>query len=107
MGSVSTAMFCKRKTCPSAEMLLLYHDGVLASAFEREIAAHLGECDFCGAELHLLTKFPPAGLPAYTPAAIPATFYQLVRDLLTTGPRAVSRTLKLLCDNDRLTFTDA
>ena len=106
MGSVSTAMFCKRKTCPSAEMLLLYHDGVLASAFEREIAAHLAECDVCGAELQLLTKFPPAGLPVYTPAVIPAAFYQLVKEFLTAGPRAIGRTLKLICDND-LTFTDA
>jgi hypothetical protein len=107
MGSVSTAMFCKRKTCPSAEMLLLYHDGVLASAFEREIAAHLAACDFCDAELYLLTKFPPAGLPSYTPAAIPAAFYQLMKNLLTAGPRVVGRTLKLICDNDQLTFTDA
>jgi len=107
MGSVSTATFCKRKTCPSAEMLLLYHDAVLARTFAREVAAHLAECEFCDAELYLLAKFPPLGLPNYTPVVIPEPLFRLAKDLLTTVPRVLSRTLELIYDSDRLTLTDA
>jgi len=107
MGSVSTAIFCKRKTCPSAEMLLLYHDAVLARTFAREVAAHLAVCDFCDAELYLLTKFPPLGLPNHTPVMLPEPLYRLAKELLTGAPRLLSRTLELIYDSDRLTLTDA
>ena len=107
MGSVSTATFRKRQTCPSAEMLLLYHDMVLARTFAREVAAHLAECDFCDAELYLLSKFPPLGLPNYVPVGIPESLYHLAKELLTTAPRVLSRTLELIYDSDRLTLTDA
>jgi hypothetical protein len=107
MASVSTATFRKRKTCPSAEMLLLYHDAVLAPALARAIAAHLNRCDFCGAELFLLTKCPPTALVCYTPAAIPQPLYRLAKTLLSVAPRVASRTLELIYDSDRLSFTDA
>ena len=107
MGSLSTATFCKRRTCPSAELLLLYHDAVLARTFARELAAHLAECDFCAAELYLLTKFPPLGLPKLTPVVIPESLYHLATELLTAAPRVLSRTLELIYASDRLTLTDA
>jgi hypothetical protein len=107
MGSHSTATFCKRKACPSAELLLLYHDAVLARTFAREVAAHLAECDFCDAELYLLGKFPPLSLPNYSPAVLPESLYRLAKELLTTAPRVLSRTLELIYDSDRLSLTDA
>jgi hypothetical protein len=108
MGSVSTATFCKRKTCPSSEMLLLYHDAVLARTLDSTVAAHLAECDFCNAELFMLAKCPPATLPQYAPAALPEPLHRLAKALLmNTAPRAISRTLELIYDNDRLTLTDA
>src|SRR5205085_9150600 len=90
MGSVSTATFCKRKTCPTAELLLLYHDAVLARTFTREVAAHLAACDFCAAELYLLSKFPPLSLPNYAPVVIPAPLYRLAKELLQSAPRVFS-----------------
>lgn len=107
MGSVSTATFCKRKTCPSAEMLLLYHDAVLAPALACMVATHLDGCDFCGAEIFMLAKCPPTALVRYTPVAIPEPLYRLAKALLTCAPRVVSRTLELIYDSDRLSFTDA
>ena len=107
MGSVSTATFCKSKTCPSAEMLLLYHDAVLAHTLESAVAAHLAECDFCNAELFLLAKCPPAAQPQDAPAEIPEPLHRLAIDLLGNAPRVISRTLELIYDNDRLTLTDA
>ncbi len=107
MGSVSTATFCKRKTCPAAELLLLYHDAVLAPSLRREVAGHLAECDFCDAELLLLTRFPPPRLPHYVPVAIPESLYRLARALLCSTPRGVSRTLELIYDSEHLSLTDA
>ncbi len=107
MGSVSTATFCKRKTCPAAEMLLLYHDAALAPSLRREVGAHLAGCDFCDAELFLLTRFPPPCLPRYAPVAIPESLYHLARALLCGAPRVVSRTLELIYDSDHLSLTDA
>jgi hypothetical protein len=107
MGSVSTATFCKRKTCTSTELLLLYRDAVLAHSLRREVETHLSECDFCGAELHLLVKHPPMGLPAYAPAALPDSLRRLALELLAAAPRVASRTLELIYDHPRLTLTDA
>ena len=107
MGSVSAATFRKRQTCPSAEMLLLYHDLVLARTFAREVATHLAVCEFCDAEFYLLAKFPPFGLPNYVPVGVPEPLYRLAKELLTTAPRVLSRTLELIYDSDRLTLTDA
>lgn len=107
MGSVSTATFCKHKTCPAAELLLLYHDAALAPSLRREVSAHLAACDFCDAEMFLLTKFPPPRLPRYVPVPIPEPLYRLARALLCGAPRVVSRTLELIYDSDRLSLTDA
>ncbi|HEX8068938.1 MAG TPA: hypothetical protein VF546_03235 [Pyrinomonadaceae bacterium] len=107
MGSVSTATFRKRKTCTSTELLLLYHDAVLAPSLRRGVEAHLAECDFCGAELYLLAKHPPTGLPAYAPAALPEHLRRLALELLRAAPRVASRTLELIYDHPRLTLTDA
>jgi hypothetical protein len=107
MGSVSTATFCKHKTCPATELLLLYHDAVLAPTLARGVAAHLAECDFCGAELFLLTRHPPVNLPRYAPVPIPEPLYRLAKSLLGSAPRVLSRTLELIYGSDRLTLTDA
>jgi len=50
--------FVKSATCPSAEGLLAFSQGKLAPAQTQAVAAHLAECDFCGAELHLLERHP-------------------------------------------------
>ena len=107
MGSVSTATFCKRKTCPSAEMLLLYHEAVLVRALECTVAAHLAECDFCNAELFMLEKFPPTSPLPSEPVALPEPLHRLAKALLDTTPCVISRTLELIYDHDRLSLTDA
>ena len=107
MGSVSTATYRKRKTCPTAEMLLLYHDAVLAHTLGCTVAAHLSECDFCNAELFLLSKFPPTGLPHYAPAVMPEPLYRLAKATINGAPRVISRTLELIYDSDRFTLSDA
>jgi len=57
MNSVSTARtFCKTARCPSSETLLRYRRRAVTIAERLTIQKHLRECDFCSAELHLLTR---------------------------------------------------
>lgn len=109
MGSRSstTAAFCKLRTCPTSETLLLYRDAALAREATGEVSEHLTACDFCGAELHLLSLFPPTGPVAIRPARMPWPLYRLARDLFTASARAAERAAARLYDPDRLTLTDA
>jgi hypothetical protein len=106
-SSTTTAAFCKLRTCPTSETLLLYHDAALARDATGEVAEHLSACDFCGAELHLLSRFPPAGPPAVHPARMPWPLYRLARDLFAASARAATRAAAGIYDRDRLTLTDA
>jgi len=107
MGFISTAAFCKSKACPSAEMLLLYRGNTLASGTCRRVSAHLKKCDFCGAELQLLTKHPPVGASRYEVIRIPPPLYQLAMDILAIPARSHEGALTELYESGSLTLTDA
>ena len=86
MTSLSTAVFRKLRTCPSAETLLLY----TAEGLQREglssVTAHLAACDFCGAELKLLSEHPPCGCSLATTQAgeMPSDLRRLAEDIRPT-----------------------
>lgn len=103
MRSFSTATFCKLRTCPTSEALLLYHDATPARETDREVADHLTACDFCGAELHLLSKFPPRAVTVYQPVRIPWHIYRLAKDLLL----ASAGTVEAIYETRAMTLTDA
>jgi hypothetical protein len=107
MGSVSSAKFCKHKTCPSAEMLLSYTRATLARESQQQLATHLDACDFCDAEFHLLSKFPPAGLAVCPTVKIPFALYRLAKDLLSVSTNAAGRAVEVLYERERLSLTDA
>ena len=108
MGSrISTAPFCKLRTCPTSETLLLYHDASLGREATGEITEHLSCCDFCGAEMHLLSRFRPAGPPLIRPVRMPRPLYRLAKDLFNASARAAERAAASIYDRDRLTLTDA
>ena len=107
MGSISTANFCKHKTCPSSEMLLGYTQATLGRELRQQMSAHLDACDFCDAEMYLLSKFPPTGA-AYCPTAkIPRSLYRLAKDLLSVSTSAAGRAVEILYERERLSLTDA
>ena len=103
MGARSTAAFCKLKTCPPAETLVLYGEATLARDATGQVAAHLSSCDFCDAELQLLSRFPVAGPPQFVPVKMPWALYRLAKELLVLSTRAV----EVAYDRDSLTLTDA
>src|SRR5205807_8942346 len=56
MAQSSVKKFCKTSACPSSQMLLRYRRCQLAIKDLDAIEIHLRNCEFCGAELQLLTR---------------------------------------------------
>ncbi|HEY0077664.1 MAG TPA: hypothetical protein VGB73_03390 [Pyrinomonadaceae bacterium] len=110
MRSLSTAEFRKTKVCPSAQILLLYQEASLTETRRRRVAAHLSGCDFCGAEMQLLSTHRPS---MATQAAaselrpIPAALRRLAEDLLSHPVRALAIFAEISFDREPLTLTDA
>ncbi|HEV2706427.1 MAG TPA: hypothetical protein VGV59_10920 [Pyrinomonadaceae bacterium] len=110
MRCSSTAEFRKLKTCPTAEVLLLYKDARLASVRQRAVDAHLATCDFCGAELQLLSRHwtrSAVRRAASVAIEMPSNLRRLAEDILTSPSLNRARFIETLCELDRLTLTDA
>jgi hypothetical protein len=86
MKTYRTSVFCKQLTCPSTDTLLSYGAAGLASELKAHVATHLAGCDFCGAELQLLTRHAPAAnVEHYERAKMPAPLRYLAESLLRAG----------------------
>lgn len=107
MGSVSTATFRKRQTCPSSQVLLRYCDATLSVAARPLVAEHVSACDFCGAELQLLSKFTPRAAATFQPVRMPWHLYRLAKDLLALSKGDITRSVGALYDAHNLSLTDA
>ena len=57
MTTPFASLFNKKAGCPSSQDLLDHDHGCLAFAHSQLIEAHLADCDFCNAELHLLNRY--------------------------------------------------
>lgn len=99
--------FCKSRVCPSADTLLAFHYAELIFAEMRSVASHLGGCEFCSAELHLLTSFPPAKANCYQTVEMPFALRQLA-EVLLGGKQTEFRLLEnLLYGDEQLTLKNA
>lgn len=83
MGLVSGSEFKKMRDCPSSQSLASYYQH---SSFPQEsyIANHLASCDFCSAELQLLSIVLPEDYDDRCPP-MPASLRTLASALLATG----------------------
>jgi hypothetical protein len=104
---LSAIAFCKRATCPSSEDLLAYQTCALAVERMVSVASHLEECDFCGAELQLLTEHAPAEVEECTLSDIPANLRWLAQSLLGADALSLESLVETICEKERLTLTDA
>lgn len=105
---LSAIAFCKRASCPSSETLLMYRAHTLAAGRMVWVASHLDECDFCGAELHLLTDHAPAEPEGeFVAAAMPANLRWLAEKLLGAVPLNLESLIEPAYEKERLTLTDA
>jgi hypothetical protein len=106
MNSSSIILFCKQATCPSSETLLRYQRVGLADAERAWVASHVAACDFCGAELQLLTKYSPT-VETYAQTNIPLNLRRLAEALLGSGQLNLETVGETVFEKERLTLTDA
>lgn len=102
-----TKVFCKRATCPSSETLLTYRMQDLAAEQVVWVKAHLGECDFCGAEFQLLTEHASAEEEECTLVEMPSSLRCLAQSLLTADWLHLESLGETAFEKERLTLTDA
>jgi hypothetical protein len=106
MNSSSIIIFGKQATCPSSETLLLYQRVGLNLEQRSKIVSHLAACDFCGAELQLLTKYSPTG-EEYAFTDIPLHLRHLAEALLGGVQLRPESFAETVYEKERLTLTDA
>ena len=106
MRSSRTAGFQKLRTCPQSEALLKHCSGGGGAC--ASIAAHAASCDFCGAEMQLLSRFPAAAnaLP-FAAFPLPAGLKRLAQDILAEPSQNRARFAESIFEIERMTLTDA
>jgi hypothetical protein len=108
MSSSSTAGFRKLLTCPHSEALLTFCLSTHNSGGRGRVAEHVADCDFCGAEVQLLSRFAsPAGALPSAAFALPASLRRLAEDLLSEASINRARFAESILEIERLTLTDA
>lgn len=87
MPSSFASLFRKTANCPTSQALLACRRSLLTPKDEDYIESHLASCDFCSAELQLLTRYRSEA-EEYSYAEMPAQLRRLAEDLLkrSTAP---------------------
>ena len=107
MYRVSTARFLKRRTCPSADVLISYGEAELTREREERVAGHLADCDFCGAEMQLLSKHWSHDHPAHQRSCeMPSHLRRLAEELMAAPTFERAPFVETSCELDRMTLTD-
>ena len=78
------SVFCKRISCPSSQTLLAFRRSRLFYGEKAYVEGHLASCDFCNAELQLLTLHRNEA-EEYTFAEMPTQLRRLAQSLLRRG----------------------
>ncbi|MDT4965799.1 MAG: hypothetical protein QOJ64_536 [Acidobacteriota bacterium] len=99
--------YCKRLSCPSSESLISYRAFGLADGQMVWVAEHLDECDFCGAELQLLTEHAPLEDEECKAVEMPSSLRCLAQSLLTANWLHIESLGETAFEKERLTLTDA
>jgi len=103
MRSSSTARFRKLLTCPQSEVLI-----TSGRLLQPSVAAHAAACDFCGAEMQMLSRFPPpANALPFAALSIPAGLQRLAEDILSEPSLNRARFAESILEIERMTLTDA
>jgi hypothetical protein len=106
MRSSRKAGFRKLLTCPRTEALLSLSRGETKA--QKSIKAHVSSCDFCGAEVQLLSRFPPpANALPFAVLSMPAALRRLAQEILSGPSYNRARFADSLMEIERLTLTDA
>lgn len=106
MSFLNATVFCKQQTCPSSETLLSYHTCALPPDQSIWVASHVAACDFCGAELQLLTTHTQIE-EENVAVEIPLHLRCLAEALLSAGLVGMQTYDDLAYQKEGFTFTDA
>jgi hypothetical protein len=106
MSSSLVSLFCKQTSCPSSELLLCYCTEELSAEQRTRIASHLYVCEFCCAELQLLTEHRPAEEECPV-AEMPANLRHLAEAILGRSLNRVRIYTEVSYEKVPLTLTDA
>jgi hypothetical protein len=77
-------VFGKKENCPTSHEILAFSLGEVADERIGAIRWHLTFCDFCAAELQLLSAFAPKEEPAEDAGPIPFHLRELADSILNT-----------------------
>lgn len=105
MKTYRTTIFCKQLTCPSSETLHSYGAASLATELKAWVTTHLASCDFCCAELQLLTRHTPPATERYEQTKMPAALRYLAESLLAGSLLRLESFADTIYDKERLTLT--
>lgn len=89
MTSAFASLFNKKIGCPSSQSLVDYHESRLAADQISRVENHLANCDFCNAELQLLTRHLDHGQECSF-AEMPAQLRRLAERWLKSGVATLS-----------------
>ncbi|MEZ5346264.1 MAG: hypothetical protein R2681_12005 [Pyrinomonadaceae bacterium] len=83
-----------------------FENGGLSPDKQRSVAKHIGECDFCSAEVELYHDYPQID-ETVSPTEIPAPLFELAESLLNNRHKDSSFLNKLLIEDPGLTLNEA
>lgn len=107
MRTSSITVFSKQAACPSAETLVSYNTLNLSGGAAAHVLEHLSSCEFCNAELKLLSEHTPME-EEYCAAEIPAHLRSLAEALMgSTELSHIMAQPEISYERERLTLTDA
>jgi hypothetical protein len=103
MPATSTARFRKLRTCPQTDTLLTFCQGARTAARAGRVAEHVESCDFCGAEVQLLSRHAPTtdALPC-TALTLPPHLRRLAENILAEPSYNRARFAESLLEIERL-----
>lgn len=107
MKTVKATSFCKQANCPSAATLLSYRDFGLESEADAIVTQHLEICEFCCAELQLLTECPQSTDEFSVAEAIPVPLRRLAEEIFAGSLLTAEMFSEVYFEKARLTLTDA
>jgi anti-sigma factor RsiW len=76
-----TNLFCKTAECPTSHTLLAFRGSLMSPKEFAFVESHLASCDFCSAELQLLSRHR-CDAEEYSFAEMPAQLRRLAETLL-------------------------
>ena len=88
MRATTLKAFEKNLACPSSNLLQLSVSRPLSPQIKKLVQGHIEICEFCAAELELLTRYPVTGHLHEKPPEVPMNLRILAESIFSQSRRA-------------------